>query len=193
MWSCPTRPGTARHRRAWRTPPRTEHGPGCRRRGSASAQQCPVRGRRKRQAGVLPGLSGPRGPFSCSAISALSCCHRRAIAPSVCFIEAAIVVNGPGRRPAHLAMSAILVNGSRSWRICGGAFTSTCVRLTIAEVRALTATSLATLSWRIISTVPSWVLGDSGGLAGQHGHARRSRRRWCRTCRGGDGHGGRFG
>ena len=34
-----------------------------------------------------------------------------------------------------------------------------CLRLTIAAVRALTARSLATLTWRIISTAPSAVLG----------------------------------
>lgn len=37
--------------------------------------------------------------------------------------------------------------------------TSNALRLIIAEVRALTATSLATLIWRIISTTPSLVFG----------------------------------
>ena len=43
-----------------------------------------------------------------------------------------------------------------------------CLRLIIAAVRALTAMSLATLTWRIISTAPSADLGIAG-LAGKDG------------------------
>ena len=41
----------------------------------------------------------------------------------------------------------------------GGAFTTICFSVIIAVVRAFTAVSRAILSWRIISTAPSAVLG----------------------------------
>ena len=50
-----------------------------------------------------------------------------------------------------------------------GALTRTCFRLIIAAVGLLTAMSLATLTRRIISTVPSAAFGTGRRLAGEHG------------------------
>ena len=56
-------------------------------------------------------------------------------------------------------MSLRLVSPSRDSRNSAGAFTTSVLRVMIAEVRPLRAVSLATLTWRIISASPSAVLG----------------------------------
>ena len=71
------------------------------------------------------------------------------------------LVTAPGRSPAQRWISAIFDNGSSCSRSSGGAVTSSAFSVIIAAVRALTATSLATLIWRIISTVPSAVFGTA--------------------------------
>ena len=57
-------------------------------------------------------LAGQLGhDLSCSTISALSCCQRRAIHRSVCLVEAVIVAIAPGRTPAHLLVRASFDSG----------------------------------------------------------------------------------
>ena len=67
----------------------------------------------------------------------------------------------PGRSAAQRRISAILVSGCSCSRSSAGALTRTAFRLIMAEVRAFTATSLATLTRRIISTVPSADFGTA--------------------------------
>lgn len=79
----------------------------------------------------------------------------------MCFAAAVTVTTSPGRNAAQRRISVIFDSGSSSSRSSGGAFTSTCLRLIIDAVPALTATSLATLTCRIISTVPSRSFGTA--------------------------------
>ncbi|MFD7656802.1 hypothetical protein ACFV4N_22760 [Actinosynnema sp. NPDC059797] len=68
-------------------------------------------------------------------------------------------VDRAGTQAGAAWISAVFVKGCSCSRSSGSAVTSTALRVIMAEVRALTATSLATLIWRSISTVPSLVLG----------------------------------
>ena len=66
---------------------------------------------------------------------------------------------GPGRSRAQRVSRSWSVRAWRASRSRGGACTTICFSVFIAVVRAFTAESRATLSWRIISTAPSAVLG----------------------------------
>ena len=79
--------------------------------------------------------------------------------PEVYLAAAVGVSRGPGLRPAQCVRRAWAV---RSWSVSrspGDAVTMICFKVIIAAVRAFTAVSRATLSWRMISTAPSAVLG----------------------------------
>ena len=67
-----------------------------------------------------------------------------------------IVPRSPSAAAREERLVGERVEGSRS---AGGAVTTICFRVIIAEVRALTAVRRATLRWRIISTAPSAVFG----------------------------------
>ncbi len=76
------------------------------------------------------------------------------------YLAAAVVsVTAPGRRAAQRSMSALSPSEFSCSRNSAGASTTICLRVIIAEVRAFTAVSRATFSWRIISACPSPVLG----------------------------------
>ena len=62
---------------------------------------------------------------------------------------------------AQRLMSALSVRPSRDSRSSGGALTTIALSATIAAVRPLRAVSLAILTWRIISAVPSADLGTA--------------------------------
>ena len=68
-------------------------------------------------------------------------------------------VEGPGLRPAQRVRRAWAVRPWSVSRSPGDAVTMICFKVIIAAVRAFTAVSRATLSWRMISTAPSAVLG----------------------------------
>ena len=85
--------------------------------------------------------------------------QRRANALSECFAEAVGLFIVEIRKRAQRLMSARLDSPSRDSRNSAGAFTTSALRVVIAEVRPLQPVSLATLTWRIISTSPSAVLG----------------------------------
>ncbi len=96
---------------------------------------------------------------SCVAISSARVVHRRASARRVCLVDAVGVSSGPGRSPAQRVSRRRSVRSWRASRSGAGARTTICFRVIIATVRAFTAVSRATLSWRIISTAPSAVFG----------------------------------
>ena len=85
--------------------------------------------------------------------------QRRASARSVCLADAVGVSMGPGRSPAQRVSRPWSVRSWRASRSSGGACTMICFSVFIAVVRAFTAVSRVILSWRIISTAPSAVLG----------------------------------
>lgn len=63
------------------------------------------------------------------------------------------------RKREQRLMNARLGSPSSDSRKSAGAFTTSVLRVMLAEVRSLRAVSLATLTWQIISTSPSAVLG----------------------------------
>ena len=98
---------------------------------------------------------------SWSFTSAFKNYHRRARARSVCLAADIGSSTVPGRKPEHLWMSALSPRESScSFNSCG-VFTITVFKEIIALVRFLQAISRATLIFRIISTVPSALLGTA--------------------------------
>ena len=85
--------------------------------------------------------------------------QRRANARSEYFAEAVGLLIVEIRKREQRVMSARLGSPSRDSRNSAGVLTIRALRVMIAEVRPLRAVSLATLTWRIISTSPSAVLG----------------------------------
>ena len=81
------------------------------------------------------------------------------ISASNAYQRAPTDVTSPGRSAAQRWINVIFVNGCRTSRSSAGALIRTLFKVTIAAVRAFTATSFATLICRIISTVPSAAFG----------------------------------
>jgi hypothetical protein len=111
---------------------------------------------------------GSASNFLWAVISSLRCSQRRAMHRSVCVVVASTVVIGPAHSPVQRWISAIFDNGCNCSPSAAGALTRIPFNEIIAGVGALTATSLATLIARIISTTPSADFGDRLGVAGQH-------------------------
>ncbi len=87
--------------------------------------------------------------------------QRRAIERRVCLVAASTVLTVPGRRPVQRWIRAIFDKGCSCSRSAVGTLTRIDFSEIIEDVRAFTATSLATLMVRIISTTPSAVLGTA--------------------------------
>lgn len=66
--------------------------------------------------------------------------------------EPVVVVTSPTRKPAQRVMRALSPRSASCSRGSAWAFTTSCSRVIMAEVLAFTAASLATLTWRIMST-----------------------------------------
>ncbi len=98
---------------------------------------------------------------SCERTSVSRASQRRANAFSECFAAAVGLFMADTRKRAQRLMSARLASPSRDSRSSAGALTISVLRVIVAEVRPLRAVSLATLTWRIISTSPSAVFGTA--------------------------------